>query len=69
METNSSVSVVYDKKFINGRFGMSTILHNDPVNENIARIIIFGGSYYAGKNLIAGMTNEVLVFHVFVHIL
>lgn len=56
----------FDKNFILGRFGMSSSIHSDPVNENLSRLIIFGGSYFTGKRLISSMTSEVLVFHVIV---
>ncbi len=56
----------FDKNFILGRFGMSTCVHHDPVNEDLSRLIIFGGSYFTGKRLISSMTSEVVVFRVLV---
>lgn len=50
------------------RFGMSSILNLYAAASGLAepytaRFIIFGGSYWTGKELVYGMTNEVLVFN------
>ena len=68
IDPNNKVAncISFEKNFIVGRFGMSTTLHIDPVNENLARIIIFGGSYFSGEKLISGMTSEIVLFHLFV---
>ena len=49
-----------NNKYIYPRFGMSSIV---KIREESARIIVYGGSYWAGPNMISGITNEILSFH------
>ena len=54
----------YSKEYIYCRLGMSDCVIYDTLNQDLARIFIFGGSYWSGKYLVPGMCNELLVVEV-----
>jgi len=62
LNKNYEVLVIppYSKEYIYCRFGMSNCVVYDDLNKDMARIFIFGGSYWSGKYLVPGMCNELL---------
>ena len=55
-----------DESYIFPRFGLTSVIVTHPYIENqgeeIVRMINFGGTFWEGKNVIYGQTNEIVVF-------
>ena len=54
-----------DSNYIFPRFGMSSVIsvyqyHEDKNCDNV-RMIVYGGSYWSGKNIVYGITNEIII--------
>ncbi len=63
LTTQTARGVQIDPKWIYPRMGMSSVINISPLDEKSARLIVFGGSYWYGRNLVYGMTNEIVVFN------
>jgi hypothetical protein len=63
LTTQTARGVQIETKWIYPRFGMSSVLNISPSDERSARLIVFGGSYWSGRDLVYGMTNEIVVFN------
>lgn len=57
-----SFNIPNDPNFIYPRIGMSSIFYKDTEKES--RVIIYGGTYTSGKNIYAGVNNEIIVIHI-----
>jgi hypothetical protein len=62
MNTNEAIFIDVNTSYIYPRFGTSSIVYIDN-EETHARLIIYGGSYWAGSQLVAGINNELLAFN------
>lgn len=55
-----------DESYIFPRFGLTSVIVSHPNVENqseeIVRMINFGGTFWEGKNVVYGQTNEIVVF-------
>jgi hypothetical protein len=62
LNTYEAILIELNKDYIYPRFGMSSIVQHDK-EESSSRLIIYGGSYWSGPQLISGVCNEIVVFN------